>query len=509
MTSVSDGHGGTITYAYTPATVQTKNLLDVLVSGGGKTTNSEYDAFGRLVSVCEVSTQAGNSACGQAVAKNGFKTTYTYDVLNNLLSVTQGVQTRTFQYDQMSRLTSEINPETGQTQYFYDTAPATPGVACAGTFNGSLVKKYDANGNTTCYTSDSLQRVLSTTYAGPNSSGTNKYFVYDAATVNGSGMTNTAGHLAEAFTAASQTGTKITDIGFGYSVRGELTDVYQSSPHSGGYYHTTANYWAHGALKTLGGVPGHAALWTFGVDGAGRISTVADTSNLVTATSYNAARQVTGVTLGSGDNDAYTFDPNTGRMTKYQFNIGATVQSVIGNLTWNPNGTLGTLAITDPFDASDTQTCNYGYDDSSRIASVNCGTIWSQNFGFDQFGNISKSGSSAWQATYSGNRTQTIPGCSPPTGHQDFQDANGNLLSDCTHTYAWDANNNPLSIDTVNLTYDALGRMVEQNNAGVFTEILYSPIGKLAVMNGQTFKRIYVPFPGGGYGVNDTNLGFH
>jgi len=28
-------------------------------------------------------------------------------------------------------------------------------------------------------------------------------------------------------------------------------------------------------------------------------------------------------------------------------------------------------------------------------------------------------------------------------------------------------------------------------------------------VHGQTFKRVYVPFPGGGYGVNDTNLGFH
>ncbi len=96
-----------------------------------------------------------------------------------------------------------------------------------------------------------------------------------------------------------------------------------------------------------------------------------------------------------------------------------------------------------------------------------------------------------------------------PTGQTDFHDANGNLLTDCTHTYTWDANNHPLSIDTVNLTYDALGRMVEQNNAGVFTEILYSPIGKLAVMHGQTFQRIYVPFPGGGFGVNDKSLGFH
>ena len=48
------------------------------------------------------------------------------------------------------------------------------------------------------------------------------------------------------------------------------------------------------------------------------------------------------ITLGSGDNDAFTYDPNTDRMTQYQFNIGATVQSVVGALTWNQNGTLAT-----------------------------------------------------------------------------------------------------------------------------------------------------------------------
>ena len=85
---------------------------------------------------------------------------------------------------------------------------------------------------------------------------------------------------------------------------------------------------------------------TYGVEGEGRPSTVsaATGQNPVSATSYNPASQVTGVTFGSGDSDALTFDPNTGRMTQYQFNVNG--QSQVGALGWNANSTLQTLAIT-------------------------------------------------------------------------------------------------------------------------------------------------------------------
>ena len=36
----------------------------------------------------------------------------------------------------------------------------------------------------------------------------------------------------------------LTDLGFSYSARGEVTDAYQSTPHSNGYYRTSAAYWA-------------------------------------------------------------------------------------------------------------------------------------------------------------------------------------------------------------------------------------------------------------------------
>jgi hypothetical protein len=51
------------------------------------------------------------------------------------------------------------------------------------------------------------------------------------------------------------------------------------------------------------------------------------------------------------------------------------------------------MQITDTLNSADNQTCTYSYDDLVRITSANCGTAWSQTFGFDPFGNLSKSGS--------------------------------------------------------------------------------------------------------------------
>ena len=100
----------------------------------------------------------------------------------------------------------------------------------------------------------------------------------------------------------------------------------------------------------------------------------------------------------------------------------------------------------------------------------------------------------------------TAIGSSTPT-----YDADGNVTNDFSHTYAWDANGQPTTIDSVGITYDALGRMVEQNRSGAYTQIVYAPSGaKLALMNGSTFENAYVPLPAGATAVyNSTGLLFY
>src|SRR5712692_4791914 len=186
-------------------------------------------------------------------------------------------------------------------------------------------------------------------------------------------MANAKARLAEAYTGPSAS--KTTDLGFSCSVRGEVPAAYESTPHSNGYYDVSATFWENGLIKTLSGV-GLPALTYDNPDGEGRpYTTLEGTSTYrVTSAAYDLFSLPTGINFTSGDSDSFTNDRNTGRMTQYKFTVNAS--SVIGNLTWNANGTMGTLGITDPFNASNAQTCNYGYDDLARIQSANCGAVW-------------------------------------------------------------------------------------------------------------------------------------
>ena len=142
----------------------------------------------------------------------------------------------------------------------------------------------------------------------------------------------------------------------------------------------------------------------------------------------------------------------------------------------------------------DNQTCTNTYDDLARISGNTCGSTWAQTFGYDAFGNISKSGSISWGClscyTYSTNRYNTVP-------NQITYDANGNLLADSFNTYTWDVYGDLASANGNAITYDAFGRMVENSNGG--NQFAYGPSGihPLASMQGQNLLGAFVPLPGG------------
>jgi RHS repeat-associated protein len=535
--TVTDADGGTIAYTYANN--------DVLQRVSGSQTfqkQFEYDGLGRLTSVCEISsTLTGFGTCAQTTSQKGFWTKYTYDALGHLLTVTQNAQaaggsqqTRTFVYDMLGRMTSESNPETGNSgtngtvTYTYDSiSPCGDGTNYS--FPGSLVQKKDNAGNFTCYSYDGLHRVLK---AG-NSSVTNtilREFVYDSETSYPTGVSVIYGktHMVEAKTINTSNPTvNVTDEFYSYSSRGELTDVYESTPHSGGYYHTTASYWPTGALEALSGIPGVPTInygaGGAGLDGEGRYTqvTAASGTNPVTNVTYstssttNPLGALTGVTFGStvsgNDNDSFTFDPNTGRAGSYTFSVNGKADA--GTLTWNTNGTLGKLVIADALNTSDSQTCTYTHDDLARVSGASCSSspAWSQTFAYDAFGNISKSGTSSFLPSYTfsngaiTNQFYSIPGISVA------YDKNGNLLTDNLNTYTWDPNwGNPASVNSTVLIYDALGRMAEQQNGSTDTEILYSPVGRTALMSGQTLTKAFVNLPGGATAIyNSTGLAYN
>lgn len=487
-------------------------LNDIKVTIPGSPVQSrqyEYDALGNLSSICEI-TSATGVGCGQNTAGTGYETSYSYDPLGNLWTVMQDVnqatvQTRNYTYDGLSRLLSEANPqESGAVHYTYDTD------STCGTSNGDMVKKVDNAGNVDCFYYDGLHRAYQA--GGPTAC---RRWIYDKATVNGVQMSNALGQLAEVRT-DNCGGTQYTDEGFSYDPDGRTTDVYESTPHSGGYYHVQASYWPDGSLETLNGNFSGVPSQTYGVDAeGGRAYSVMASSGQspVTATAYNYLNQTTGlyqvtpvsgIAYGSGDSDAFAYT-NLNQVSMATYKVGTSqIQHV---LQWNPNGTLGSVAIADPLNSQNQQTCTYNYDAIGRVATlsqtqsaVNCvngsQTVWKQDISYDAFGNLTKTGSSSWTPSYNPGTNQYVAG-----GGISY-DANGNLTSDTFNAYTWDPNwGNVASVNGASLVFDALGKMVENTTTG--TEYVYAPGGSqvFAVMNGQTASKVEYPLPGGGLAI--------
>jgi RHS repeat-associated protein len=116
----------------------------------GRQRRSKVDALGRLVRVDEPGDPTDNNSLGASGAP-AQPTSYIYDVLGNLTTVTQGAQTRRFTYDSLSRLRSASNPESGTVSYSYDD-------------NGNLSQKIDARGVVSSYSYDALNRNISVVY---------------------------------------------------------------------------------------------------------------------------------------------------------------------------------------------------------------------------------------------------------------------------------------------------------------------------------------------------------
>jgi len=304
----------------------------------------------------------------------------------------------------------------------------------------------------------------------------------------------------------------VTDEWFSYDGDGNQTDIWQLTPHSTQYYHSTATFFGNGAVSGASLASPNLYSLAYGLDPEGRWNTVTSgQTNVVTGVTYNVGSQPTKVSLYSTDNDAYTYDPNTGRMTNWDFTVSS--KSETGFLNWNPNGTLKQLTITDGFNAGGAQTCTYnsslvagtGYDDLGRLIGSSCGTsgsIWNQAYSYDPFGNLTKSstGFVSWNPGYSSSTNHyTCAGCT--------YDASGNVTNDGTNAYAWDGYNKMISVNASGtncstggqcFVYDAFGRAVEIDSGSTYTEIWYTQLGKTAYMNGTTINYAYWPTPGGG-----------
>ena len=85
------------------------------------------------------------------------------------------------------------------------------------------------------------------------------------------------------------------------------------------------------------------------------------------------------------------------------------------------------------------------------------------------------------------------------------------MTNDGFHNYAWDADGHAITVDAglsdaVNVTFDALGRMVEQQRGSTYTQIVFSVGGqKLALMSTSNLQKAMVPLSGHAHAVYNSS----
>lgn len=452
-TTITRQDGGTVLTSYAGAASQVQD------EGNGTsrvTRVSQTDAQGRLISICEVSgvtllgSGATPAACGQNIAATGFLTTYQYDALNNLTSVTQsGLNARTFVYDSLSRLTSATNPESGATSYAYDS-------------NGNLTTKTDARGITVNYSPtgspiDALNRVTQKTYSDGTPTAT---FTYDVSSADGlTGLQKTVGRLVESSVGTARTVNS-------YDPMGRVLNQWQCTPQNCGTAWFSLAYQYDYLGNPTSSTNGKGVTLTYGYNASAQLtgvtSSLSDANHpaaLFSSGVYNPTGALTGASLGNGIGLTRAYNPRT-RLTSVSDGSAYTL-----GLTYAPDGDL--LTGNDSVNGNWT----YGYDDFNRLKSASA-TGQSYTYDYDRFGNRwHQNGPYTMLESFSGNNNR-MDGYS--------YDAAGNLLNDGTHSYSYDAENRIKQVDsgsTATYVYDGSGLRVRKTTAAS-VDFLYDLAGR-------------------------------
>jgi RHS repeat-associated protein len=452
---------------------------------------SQVDGLGRLTSVCEVTSttlsigisgSTSPAACGQDISATGFLTTYAYDALDDLTSVSQGpLNPRSFVYDSLARLTSSTNPESGTTTYTYDN-------------DGNVATKVNARGITTSYTYDGLNRITLKTYSDGTTPAA-EYF-YDSGTGTKFTPTNPVGRLTHEGTYLN--GTWFTASVYYYDPMGRVTFNAQCTQAQATWceWQPTYTYDLLGDVTTTTNGVGVTLTNSYNV--GARLTTVASSglsgsnfpSPLLSNAQYNAAGSPTSASLGNGVCESRSYDGRL-RLTGITDHSSCTGSSLY-TLAISSSGDSDIVAANDSVNGNWT----YSYDAFNRLASSSQSSGAAYSYAYDRFGN-------RWSQTVTAGT-----GVSSSLGFNANNriasgvtyDAAGDTTNDGTTTYTYDgegrvttAANNQSGTSTY--VYDAEGRRIQKTTAaGGTVDFVYDLAGhEIAQINSSgTWTRLEV-----------------
>ncbi|MFN0140934.1 MAG: RHS repeat domain-containing protein, partial [Pyrinomonadaceae bacterium] len=486
---------GRVTKAKTPdnAEVNTSysGTATTVTDQAGKQRRSITNALGQLIRVDEPD---GNGNLGSTQAPNQ-PTNYVYDILNNLTTVTQGVQTRTFAYNSLSRLTSATNPESGTLSYGYDS-------------NGNLTQKTDARSITTTYTYDALNRVTNRAYTNePSGSETpDVTYFYD-------NVTNAKGKLTKVSSSVATTEYVALDILGRVTRSKQITDgvTYGDDANPMTYAYNLA-----GALVEQKYPSGRVVKNVLENDGdlsmvQSKRNANSGFFNYAKHFTYAASGAVTRMQLGNGRWESTQFNS---RLQPTQIALGVTPTATdllkldyIYGTTQN-NGNVLSQTITVPGTGGFSAIQNYTHDALNRLQSAhempsswsNCTSdptkCWKQTFTYDRYGNRRFDEANTTMPLSFANQAVSNPTISTSnnriTSSGYNYDAAGNTTYDSAlRKFTYDAENKQTKVESTNsspqvtgtvgeYSYDGDGKRVKKYvpSTGEVTIFVYDAAGK-------------------------------
>ncbi len=417
----------------------------------GKQRKSEIDELGRTKNVYEPDIANGN-----ALAQ---LTSYSYTVLGALAGVSQGVQTRTFNYDGVGRLTSETTPEGGTVSYQYNSF-------------GLKTQRTDARNVITTYGYDTLNRLTSTSYnvgstgVPATASVTLTYGTSSTQNNNGRLLTMTDGVGSETYA---------------YDVLGRRTQVQKVI--SGTTYTTSYQYNLAGEVTQTTDPSTRVVQQAY--DAIGRLCAIGNSgatcssgTTFASGFAYNPAQQVAGFNYGNGVTATLGYSADRLQLTSISYAKGAQTLFSLSYGYTQPGGNNGQIAsITDNVDNG--RSVTYSYDALSRISSaVSTGstgyTKWGLSWTYDRYGNRTTQ-TQSFDAPPSNSLSFANPGgaqTNRPDGY--VHDASGDMTNDGANTMTYDAENRVLTATGASYTYDGNSLRVKKVSGTTTTVYVFS-----------------------------------
>ncbi len=497
--------------------VQTTYEGDVttMTDQAGKQRRQIADALGRVIRLDEPNSSGSLGAVGTPVQA----TYYMYDVLDNLVKITQGDnQQRYFKYDSLSRLIRERQVEQTANSAYNLSDSLTGNSSWTRKFeynaHGLLTHGYDARGIQTDFYYDDLNRVTLIDYSDATPDA--RYY-YDSQTLPSGAPSYTHGAtngrlIAMTYGSSSST----TGTYFGYDSMGSVN--VQKQVTGSNIYSLSYSYNLAGLLSTETYPTGRVL--THSYDNAGRLSQISNgTTGFASSFTYAPSGGMLSETWGNGAVHSVAYNnalqvsqiklkqsSSGSELQRYDYLYGQVTQSSGSVDKSKNNGQIG--RIDGVINGSSTKEWEqrFSYDELGRLAiaaEYKQGTgstpSWKQEFTYDRYGNRFQSGSGntigftpVVSSDISASTNRFVSGGATPITY----DAAGNITQDKKFrldpqgdgmNYTYDANGRQITaagtdeIGTQDSVYDCVGQRVQTSGNNVTRQMVYDIFGQSVV----------------------------